>query len=250
MTTKSTNGRTGTDSDVTVELEDVPAASNELSPEASDEGGIAAAGAPSQLELLSAKVAELEEKNKGTYERLLRTTADLDNFRKRTRREVDDARMDGRSKVLLEMLPVIDNLERAIAHAVGGHGDTKGITDGVELVLRQFLQALERFEVRPINALGQPFDPNFHEAVGQRESAEYPPGTVIEVLQRGYGIGQRLLRPALVVVSKATESSGDEASGSNGPNGKEPTPANNGSATTQGQRAGRAAVFPHPCEEA
>jgi molecular chaperone GrpE len=103
--------------------------------------------------------------------------------------------------VLKEMLPVVDNLERAIEHA-GAGGEKNPILEGVQLVLRQFTAAFERLEVNAIDAMGQPFDPNLHEAISQQES-DQPPGTVVQVLQRGYRTGERLLRPALVVVAKA-----------------------------------------------
>lgn len=145
----------------------------------------------------------LDDKSKQNYERLLRATADLDNLRKRTRREIDDAKVDAKGKVLREILPVLDNLERAMAHAgTLAEADSKGIVAGVELVQRQFVQALERCGVKPLDVLHTMFDPNMHEAVGQKESAEHPAGTVVEVFQRGYMVGERLLRPALVVVSR------------------------------------------------
>jgi len=150
-----------------------------------------------------ARIAELEAEKKEYYERLLRSAADMENLRKRTRKEVDDARLDARGKALKEMLPVIDNLDRAVHHAQSASSDAAGIIEGVELVLRQFAQALERCEVRAIDAAGKPFDPNIHEAVSQIESAEHAPGTVVEVLQRGYTLGPRLLRASLVVVASA-----------------------------------------------
>jgi molecular chaperone GrpE len=155
---------------------------------------------------LEAKVATLEKEKKDNWDRYLRAAADLENMRKRTKRELDDARYDTKNKVLKEMLPVVDNLERAIEHASTGatEGDaaTKAIVEGVQLVLRQFQSAFERLDIKPIEALGQPFDPNLHEAISQQES-EQPPGTIVQVLQRGYRTGERLLRPALVVVAKA-----------------------------------------------
>jgi molecular chaperone GrpE len=107
--------------------------------------------------------------------------------------------------VLKEMLPVVDNLERAMEHATqGGEVDPKlkGFVEGVQLVLRQFGNAFERLEVQAVDAMDQPFDPNQHEAISQQES-DKAPGTVVQVLQRGYKSGDRLLRPALVVVAKA-----------------------------------------------
>ncbi|HSK01214.1 MAG TPA: nucleotide exchange factor GrpE [Kofleriaceae bacterium] len=150
---------------------------------------------------LEAKIATLEREKKENWERYLRTAADLENFRKRQRRELDDARFEAKSKVLKEVLPVVDNLERAIEHATQQAAGSP-IVEGVQLVLRQLLSAFERLDVTPIDAGGQPFDPNLHEAISQMDS-EQPPGTVVQVLQRGYRAGDRLLRPALVVVAKA-----------------------------------------------
>lgn len=150
---------------------------------------------------LEARIASLEKDKKDNWDRYLRTAADLENLRKRQRREVDDAKLESKGRVLKEMLPVVDNLERAIEHATAQAGSNP-IIEGVQLVLRQFLTAFERLEVTPIEAAGQPFDPNLHEAISQQES-DAAPGTVVQVLQRGYKSGDRLLRPALVVVAKA-----------------------------------------------
>jgi molecular chaperone GrpE len=154
---------------------------------------------------LKEKLAAAEKEKKDNYDRYLRTAADIENMRKRVKREVEDAKFDTKNKVLKEMLPVVDNLERAIEHTVsqGGELDAglKPIVEGVQLVLRQFTTAFERLDVKPIEAMGTPFDPNQHEAISQQES-DQPPGTVVQVLQRGYKAGERLLRPALVVVAK------------------------------------------------
>jgi molecular chaperone GrpE len=150
---------------------------------------------------LEARIADLEKDKKDSWDRYLRAAADLENLRKRQRREIDEAKLESKGRVLKEMLPVVDNLERAIEHATAQAG-TNPIIEGVQLVLRQFLTAFERLEVTPIEAAGQPFDPNLHEAISQQES-DAAPGTVVQVLQRGYKSGDRLLRPALVVVAKA-----------------------------------------------
>ncbi len=152
------------------------------------------------LKELEGKVAGLEKEKKDNWDRYLRAAADLENMRKRQKREIDDAKFDAKNKILKEMLPVVDNLERAIEHA--SQAGTNPIVEGVQLVLRQFTTAFERLEVTAIDAQGQPFDPNLHEAISQQES-DAAPGTVVQVLQRGYRSGERLLRPALVVVAKA-----------------------------------------------
>ena len=149
---------------------------------------------------LEAKVATLEKEKKDNWDRYLRAAADLENMRKRQKREMEDAKFDAKNKILKEMLPVVDNLERAIEHAA--QAGTNPIVEGVQLVLRQFTTAFERLDVNAIDAMGQPFDPNLHEAISQQES-DAAPGTVVQVLQRGYRSGERLLRPALVVVAKA-----------------------------------------------
>jgi molecular chaperone GrpE len=149
---------------------------------------------------LEAKLAAADKEKKDNWDRYLRAAADLENLRKRTKRDVDEAKFETKVKVLKEMLPVVDNLERAIEHATAQAG-TNPIVEGVQLVLRQFTTAFERLEVVAVDAMNQPFDPNLHEAISQQES-DAAPGTVVQVLQRGYRIGDRLLRPALVVVAK------------------------------------------------
>ncbi len=148
---------------------------------------------------LEAKLATAEKEKKDNWDRYLRAAADLENLRKRQKRELEESRFDTKQKVLKEMLPVVDNLERAIEHA---GTEPNPIVEGVQLVLRQFQTAFERLDVTAIEALNQPFDPNLHEAISQQDS-EAAPGTVIQVLQRGYRVGDRLLRPALVVVARA-----------------------------------------------
>jgi molecular chaperone GrpE len=154
---------------------------------------------------LEDKLAAAEKEKKDNWDRYLRSAADLENLRKRQKRELEDAKFETKNKVLKEMLPVVDNLERAIEHAGGGaevDQNLRPIVEGVQLVLRQFATAFERLDVTAIAAMGQPFDPNLHEAISQQES-DQPAGTIVQVLQRGYKAGDRLLRPALVVVAKA-----------------------------------------------
>jgi len=149
---------------------------------------------------LEAKLAVAEKEKKENWDRYLRAAADLENTRKRQKREADDAKFETKTKILKEILPVVDNLERAIEHA-GAGSENNPIIEGVNLVLRQLMTAFERLDVTPVEAQGQPFDPNLHEAISQQES-DLPPGAVVTVLQRGYKSGDRLLRPALVVVAK------------------------------------------------
>ena len=146
------------------------------------------------------EAAELEAKN--NYDRLLRQTAELDNFKKRTARERDEAIRFANELLIKELLPVVDNLERAVAHASGG-GNGKPLVEGVELVLRQFLNVLTRHGTVQILTIGQPFDPSKHEAMSQVESDDHEPNSIVEEFQKGYTFQDRLLRPALVSVAKA-----------------------------------------------
>lgn len=135
-------------------------------------------------------------------DQLLRTAADFDNFRKRSRRELGDAEKRAREDLIKELLPVFDNLERATAHAETAT-DVKALADGIGLVKRQFIDTLSKIGIERIKAQGVPFDPAFHEAVQQFETDEHAPGTVIHEVQAGYMQGEKLVRPAIVVVAKA-----------------------------------------------
>ncbi|MGH7268177.1 MAG: nucleotide exchange factor GrpE [Candidatus Rokuibacteriota bacterium] len=133
-------------------------------------------------------------------ERYLRTLADFDNFRKRTTRERDEWRRQAQVDVVREILPVLDNFDRALA-AERSSGADGGFRAGVELIHRDFLKALERVGVRPFSAVGEPFDPQRHEAVARIERADLADQTVVEETLRGYLFRDRVLRPAQVVVA-------------------------------------------------
>jgi molecular chaperone GrpE len=151
------------------------------------------------------RIAALEAERNETKDRMLRIAAEFDNWKKRARKEQTDAVAQAREAVLKDVLEVADNLERATGAQgpSGGDGvpDAAAVLKGVNLVLRLFQQKLERYEVRPFEAAGQPFDPRVHEAVTRVESADIPAGSVASELQKGYRVGERLLRPALVSVS-------------------------------------------------
>ena len=149
-------------------------------------------------------------------DRMLRVAAEFENWKKRARKEQTDAVASARESVLRDMLEVADNLERAAgATKSGGDGvvDGAAVLKGVSLVLRLFQQKLERYEVKPFEVAGQPFDPRVHEAVSRVESADVPSGAVASELQKGYRIGERLLRPALVSVSTGPKSQPKQSEG-------------------------------------
>ena len=152
-------------------------------------------------------VAQLKTELESTRDRYLRTAADFDNFRKRSRRDVEDAEKRGREGLLRDLLPVFDNLERAAASATSTQApEAQAIADGVRMVLKQFSDTLERSGIKRVVTVGQPFDPNQHEAIQQLETADQPPGTVVAEVQAGYLLNDRLVRAAMVVVAKAPAS--------------------------------------------
>jgi len=131
----------------------------------------------------------------------MRTAADFDNYRKRARREVDDARRGGREELLKELLPVFDNMERAM-HSAQRATDVKGVVEGLSMILKQFESTLARVDIKKVPSTGTPFDPAVHEAIQQVETDEHPPGTVVAEVQPGYVQGDKLVRAAMVVVAK------------------------------------------------
>lgn len=149
-------------------------------------------------EALKAEAARLKDQ-------LLRTLADFDNYRKRSRKEIADAERIARDDLLRDFLPVFDNLERASLHAVGST-DVQSLNEGIQIVMRQFFETLNKLSIERVPSVGKPFDPAVHEAVQQVESAELPPGAVAQELLAGYRVGERLIRPAMVVVVKASAS--------------------------------------------
>jgi len=185
--------------------------------------GDAAGGPPlTDAERVAALTAERDE----IKDRMLRIAAEFENAKKRARKEQEDAESKVREQVLRDMLDVIDNLERAVgAYGAGGAPgaaasaapDPAAVLKGVGLVLRLFQSKLERYNVKPIAARGQPFDPRIHEAISRVETADVPPGAVAVELQRGYRIGERLLRPAMVSV--ATAPAGRDGKAAGGPDG-------------------------------
>ena len=152
---------------------------------------------------LLAKYRELEDELSETRERVLRTAADAENFKKRLQREKEEQTRYANESLMRELLPVIDNLERALEHSETG-ADQGGLLEGLNMTLKGFLDTLTRFGCTPVETAGKPFDPNFHEAVSQEESADHEPNTVLRELQKGYMLKERLLRPAMVLVSKRT----------------------------------------------
>ncbi len=156
-----------------------------------------------QLEQLKADKEAVEAELKEHWERILRLQAEQENLRKRSQRELENAHKYGIEKFAAELLPVKDSLELGLAAAGDEAGEAEKIREGMELTLRMFSDVLEKFGVEEINPKGEKFNPEHHQAMSIQESADVEPNTVIEVMQKGYLLNGRLIRPAMVVVSKA-----------------------------------------------
>lgn len=169
---------------------------------AAESAAAAATTEPAADPAMAEQLHQAREEAARNHDQYLRALAEMENVRKRMARERQDLVKFGNENLLREILPVIDNLERAVDHAREDAG-AGGLLQGVEMTLTQFQQALGRFGVTRIDALGKPFDPAFHEAMGQMETTELPAGTVAQVLQPGYQLNERLLRPTMVLVAKA-----------------------------------------------
>ena len=160
-------------------------------------------------EVVSDPVKELEircetaeQESRQHYERLLRVSADFENFKKRSFRETDDFRKYANELLLLELLTVVDNMERAIQSTNSENNAAGCVIEGVEMTLKALLKIFDKFSVKLIEAVGKPFDPSFHQAMIQEASDLHPENTVIREFQKGYLLHDRLLRPSMVVVSK------------------------------------------------
>lgn len=165
--------------------------------------------AADEIDEKEAKIAQLEaallvseERVKEQQDSVLRARAEVENMRRRSEQEVDKARKFALSRFAEELLPVIDNLERAIQAADGEVEAIKPLLEGVELTHKTFVDTIAKFGLKEINPHGEAFNPEFHQAMSIQESAEHEPSTVMFVMQKGYELNGRVLRPAMVMVSK------------------------------------------------
>ena len=158
----------------------------------------------SEIEELKKALEEKEKEIKDLKDKYLRAYAEMENMKKRLEKEKRDAIEYANESLLKEILPFIDNIERAIEHA-NENSKIEDFIKGIELTLDQLLKSLEKFGVKQISAKNQPFDPNYHEAMSVVETEEVEPNIVVEEMQKGYVLKNRLLRPSLVTVSKTPE---------------------------------------------
>lgn len=160
---------------------------------------------PSPFSKLRSQVDVLMSERASLYDKLLRRQAEFENYRKRVERERAELYQHGREDVLLQFLPVVDNFERALSSLEESEGDAEALRRGVELIHKQFSDALTKLGLETVEAVGHTFDPHVHEAVTTEATDKHKENTVIEEFQRGYKIGDRLLRPAKVKVASTPE---------------------------------------------
>jgi len=162
----------------------------------------------------SARIEDLSAELVETKDRLIRLHADFENYRRRAQREREEAVRYGTQNLFKDLLTTVDNLERAIDHArMGGGADLENLLQGVELVQKGLVGLMSTYGVEEIDALGKPFDPALHEAMAQAPDASQPPNTVLEVLQKGYKLRDRLLRPARVIIARPPDAAAEGSEG-------------------------------------
>lgn len=157
------------------------------------------------VEALRAKLEEAIQQAEHQKDLAMRSQAELHNVRRRAERDVEHAHKFGMEKIIQELLPVVDSLERALEASGDDNDFVKAMKEGIELTLNMFLKALAKFQIEPVSPEGEPFDPALHQAVSMVEQNEVEPNTVVHVMQKGYTLHGRIVRPAMVVVAKAGE---------------------------------------------
>jgi len=154
------------------------------------------------IKALEEKLGAVEQEAKENYDRWLRVSAEFENYQKRAAREMNDFRKFANERFVKAMLPVVDNLDRAIESSSNDKHADRSMLEGVNMTLKEILKVFEQFNVKPFESLGKSFDPSLHQAVMQEETEAHPENSVVKELQKGYMMHDRLLRPAMVVVSK------------------------------------------------
>ena len=187
------------------ELEAGKETESEAEPSVPEGEAVPAEGLAARLEEVEGELAEAKDE-------LLRAQAEMQNLRRRSEQDVEKAHKFGQERFASELLTVVDNLERALKAASDSNGQdaqdepaVKAIRDGVDLTLKSFMDCFKRFAVETVDPMGEPFDPSLHQAMATQENDEAEPDTVIAVMQKGYTLHGRVLRPAMVMVSKATK---------------------------------------------
>jgi molecular chaperone GrpE len=196
---RSVKKHTGAAEEIPVEVEGQP---SEEAAAPGSEHDKELASLKAQLDFSMAKGRELMERIKEGHEKMLRAIADLENYKKRAAKEKDEIQRFGSEKLLKDLLPVVDNLDRAMEHSKAA-ADYESFKQGVAMTRKLFEDTIGRHGVKAFTSVGKAFDPRFHEAMQQVETGEVPPNQVVSEVLRGFTLNERLVRPALVMVSKA-----------------------------------------------
>ena len=189
------------------EAQDIPVQEGEVVSE--DEAAAGDDDAQQRIYALETALSEAEAKIKDQQEGVLRARADMENARRRAEAEVEKARKFALERFAGELLPVVDNLERALEAGDSSNDAVKPLLDGVEMTQKSFISTIEKFGVKSIDPQGETFNPELHQAMSMQESADHEPNTVMAVMQKGYELNGRLLRPAMVMVARAPDSGVD-----------------------------------------
>lgn len=212
----------GEQEDIASVIAEAEAAVDKVRSEQDDAGEPEAdeAPTPDAADVLAAQLVEAEAEAKALKDKWLRSVADLENYKKRVKRDIDDAVHRSVKNLLSSFLPVGDNLERALSVAPADAAETLGpFIKGIEMVRSEFFNALGKHDIKPVESVGKPFDPSYHEALQQVDSPDFAPGIVTMEYEKGYTRGGKLLRPARVIVAgpgstgapPADEASAEEA---------------------------------------
>lgn len=161
------------------------------------------------------KLAQAESKAAENWDMLVRTKAEMENLRRRHERDLENAHKYAFEKFATELLPIIDSLEMGATAATTEGATLEQVKEGTELTLKMLLSTIEKFGIKTVHPEGEPFNPDYHQAMSLLESHEHDPNTVMTVMQKGYTLNDRLIRPAMVVVSKAASDKQDELKGTN-----------------------------------
>ena len=153
------------------------------------------------VEALQAKLAEAEAKAEENWDQLVRSRAEMDNLRRRTERDLVNAHKFALEKFAQELLPVIDSMEMGVAAATDENADVSKLREGTEMTLKMFETAIEKFGIKGVHPHGETFNPDHHQAMTMIDSPAHEPNTIIDVMQKGYLLNERLVRPAMVVVA-------------------------------------------------
>jgi molecular chaperone GrpE len=168
------------------------------------------AGTAETLQSGETQTSSCDSDLKTAQDRYLRLAAEFENYKKRTQKDQDEFRKYSNERLLKELLPVLDNLQRALQHGQAS-GNPEGVLQGVELTVKKYLDILSRFGVTPIPTLGLPFDPAIHQAVAKVESKGHKPNTIVDEYEKGYYLHDRVLRPATVTVAESRGSDGSQS---------------------------------------